>query len=60
LKKKTKTKYNFGIETPTASRVKAYYTAETLSRVLQYVSIDYIALPGLKLPKWAVEMLLRV
>ena len=33
-----------------------YYTARTVRRVLQYMSIDYVLL-GLPIPQWAEDLL---
>lgn len=45
-----------GIEHNAAAKVQDYYTARSLRRVLEYVSIDYIHL-NLSIPEWAQKLL---
>ena len=39
-----------------AEKVKRFYTARTVRKALEYLSIDYVTL-GLSVPDWAKEML---
>lgn len=47
---------NQGTERQAAKHAKTFYTPNTIRRVLQYTSIDYMLL-NLKIPQWAEEML---
>mmetsp|Transcript_14418 Transcript_14418/g.31252 ORF Transcript_14418/g.31252 Transcript_14418/m.31252 type:complete len:99 (-) Transcript_14418:359-655(-) len=42
--------------TKAPEKVAKYYSARTVRRALEYLSIDYISL-GLEIPTWAREML---
>jgi len=42
--------------TKAPAKVARYYSAGTVRRALEYLSIDYVAL-GLEVPEWAREML---
>ena len=39
-----------------SEKVKRFYTARTVRKALEYLSIDYVTL-GLSVPDWAKEML---
>ena len=47
---------NIGSETQASSKVEQYYTAQSVRRALEYMSIDYVLL-GLEVPEWARRML---
>lgn len=49
---------NYGTEQKSALHTSQYYTANTIRRVLQYTSIDYMLL-NLSIPQWAEEILQR-
>ena len=49
-------KDNSGHSTHAPGKVKQFYTAQTVRRGLELMSIDYVLL-GLKVPEWARQML---
>ena len=49
---------NSGKETSAPDHVQEYYSARTIRRVLEYLSIDYIKL-NMAVPEWAHEMMLK-
>jgi Sulfotransferase family len=53
---KEKTALNVGVETSAANRVKDFYNARTVKRVLEYMAMDYVLL-NLPIPSWVDEML---
>ena len=47
---------NPGIERQASKHTRTFYTPNTIRRVLQYTSIDYMLL-NLKIPQWAEDIL---